>query len=114
MGARGRAVAKAKVNRVHHAMALRPPAATVRKGVHASKVKAMVAANLDAMSNVMAAVAKNSAAIPVLTTAQRAQAVRRHVAHAQRVVAVVVKAAKVVGKTANATMAMNCHATLIL
>ena len=114
MGARDRAVAKAKVNRVHRAMALRLPAATVLKGVHASKVKAMVAANLDAMAHVKAAVAKSSAAIPVLTTVRMAKAVRRHVAHAQRVVAVVVKAAKVAGKTANATMAMNCRATLTL
>ena len=110
MEVRGKAVAKAKVKRVHRATALRRPAATARKGDLALKVKAMVAANLSAMANAKAAVAKSSAAIPVLTTVRMAKGVRLRVAHAQRVVAVV----KAAGKTANATMAMNCHATLTL
>ena len=106
MGAHVRAVAKAKVNRVHRAMALRRLAATALKGAHALKVKAMV--------NVKAVVAKSSAAIPALTTARMAQAVRRHVARAQRAVAVAVKAVRAAVKTAIATTAMNCHATLTL
>jgi hypothetical protein len=57
---------------------------------------------------------KSHAAMCVLTTVAMAKAVQPLAAHVLKAVAqpVVVKAAKAV-KTAAATMAMNCHATLI-
>ena len=78
------------------------------------KAKAMVAAKVVAMASVKAAEAKSNAVIPVLTTAQMAKAVPHHAVHAQRGVAVAVKGVRAAGKTAIATMAMNCHATLTL
>ena len=112
MVAHGKVVAKAKVSRVHRAMVLPPPAAMALKEPHALKVKAMVAAKVAATASVKAAVAKSNAVIPVLTTARMAKAVQLHAVRAPRDVAVAAREVKAAGKTAIATMAMNCHATL--
>lgn len=116
MVVRVKVVAKAKVSRAHRAMALHPLAATALKAAHALKAKAMVAEKVAAMvagmASVKAAVAKSNVAIPALTTARMAKAVPRHAVRAQRVVAEAVKGVRAAGKTAIATMAMNCHATL--
>lgn len=112
MVVRVKVVAKAKVSRAHRAMALHPLAATALKAAHALKAKAMVAEKVAAMASVKAAVAKSNVAIPALTTARMAKAVPRHAVRAQRVVAEAVKGVRAAGKTAIATMAMNCHVTL--
>ena len=82
------------------------------------KARAMVAAKVAAKSAVMATakavVDKSSVAIRALTTVAMVKAVPHRVVLALKAVAqpVVVKASKVV-KTAAATMATNCRATLI-
>ena len=49
---------------------------------------------------------------PCLSCSHVEQAIWRHAARAQRVVAEAVKGVRAAGKTAIATMAMNCHVTL--
>ena len=80
----------------------------------ALKVKVTVAVKAAVMATAKAVVDKSSVAIRALTTVAMVKAVPHRVVHVLKAVAqpVVVKAAKVV-KTAAATMATNCRATLI-
>jgi hypothetical protein len=84
------------------------------KAHRALKARAMVAVKAAVTVNVMAVVDKSSVAIRALTTVAMVKAVPHRVVHVLKAVAqpVVVKAAKGV-KTAAATTATNCRATLI-
>ncbi len=103
---------KVRASPAPHAMPHPPHAEMDHKAHRVLKARAMLAVKVAVMATAKAVVARSSVAIRALTTGVMAKAVPHRVVHVLKAVAqpVVVKAAKVV-KTADATMATNCHAT---
>jgi hypothetical protein len=105
---------KAKVSHAQHATPHLPHAATAHRAHPALKVRATVAVKATAKALEMVRVVRSSEASLVLTTVVMVKAVPHRVVHVLKAVDLPVEVKAVKGvKTADATMATNCHATLI-